>query len=313
VQFTPGEPDLRAYRSRLALTEIHYHPAPPTQTEAAAGFEEADFEFLELHNRGPGIVDLGALLLTGAVNFDFAGSAITELEAGSVLVVARNAEAFRFRYGDDVPLAGEWGAQRLDNAGELLHVSYGPDSLVFEIAYDDASPWPEEADGGGPSLESRFPGVQGLELEGAHWQASVEQGGTPGRLPGLRWEEWLGTHFSAAELQDPELAGPAADPDADGSTNLVEFALDSDPRAGGQVGLRVLRTGENWELSVPLREGIRGAAVAIEVSSDLKVWQSADIAPAVVFENGGRWELRWTIPARDEADGSPFYRMAVRR
>jgi surface-anchored protein len=46
---------------------------------------------------------------------------------------------------------------------------------------------------------------------------------------------WQAQHFSAAELDDRAISGPAADPDRDGMENLVEFACGLHPRQGGSV------------------------------------------------------------------------------
>lgn len=44
--------------------------------------------------------------------------------------------------------------------------------------------------------------------------------------------QWQAENFSSSELDDPALSGPAADPDHDGMTNLVEFAFGFDPKSG---------------------------------------------------------------------------------
>lgn len=48
--------------------------------------------------------------------------------------------------------------------------------------------------------------------------------------PGLSYPSWLALHFSAAELPNPALTGENADPDHDGSSNLLEYALARNPR-----------------------------------------------------------------------------------
>ena len=43
-------------------------------------------------------------------------------------------------------------------------------------------------------------------------------------------DAWRHGHFSAGELADPATAGDDADPDGDGRSNALEFAMGSDPR-----------------------------------------------------------------------------------
>ena len=46
----------------LRISEIHYHPADPTDQEIAAGFEDADdFEFIEIVNVSGDTVDLSTV------------------------------------------------------------------------------------------------------------------------------------------------------------------------------------------------------------------------------------------------------------
>ncbi len=61
--------------------------------------------------------------------------------------------------------------------------------------------------------------------------------------PGNLYNTWLGTHFTATELANPTLSGPAADADQDGLANALEFAAGSLPRdsaSGGASRLPVL-------------------------------------------------------------------------
>lgn len=45
------------------------------------------------------------------------------------------------------------------------------------------------------------------------------------------YDTWRFTHFTTEELADTTISGAAADPDADGQTNLLEYALNADPKA----------------------------------------------------------------------------------
>ncbi len=54
-------------------------------------------------------------------------------------------------------------------------------TTLIAFTYSDDSPWPEGADGDGPTLELVHPGADPNVAES--WQASVDAGGTPGMIP----------------------------------------------------------------------------------------------------------------------------------
>ena len=45
------------------------------------------------------------------------------------------------------------------------------------------------------------------------------------------WDAWRAANFTAAELADNSISGPAADPDADGLDNLAEYTLGALPKS----------------------------------------------------------------------------------
>ncbi|MBN1671110.1 MAG: lamin tail domain-containing protein [Kiritimatiellae bacterium] len=167
----------------VVIDEIMYHP-----------LDAAD-EFVELRNIGGSTVKLydpansaNTWRLSAAVDYAFPQG--TELGAGErVLVVATNESAFRAAYPDvpgDVRVFGPYEG-RLGNGGESVKL-WRPDAqdpegipwiLVDRVKYDDDSPWPESADGDGPSLE-RLDSA-GYGNDPANWSASLDAGGTPGR------------------------------------------------------------------------------------------------------------------------------------
>lgn len=103
-----------------------------------------------------------------------------ELEAGAVGVVVRNREAFVARYGEGIPIIGEFPQSRLNNGGETIALALDDGTVVHEVAYDDAEPWPVGADGEGFSLELVGLAVQPSQAE--HWRASAAIGGSPGQV-----------------------------------------------------------------------------------------------------------------------------------
>ncbi|PYI86454.1 MAG: hypothetical protein DME26_09005, partial [Verrucomicrobia bacterium] len=47
---------------------------------------------------------------------------------------------------------------------------------------------------------------------------------------GQGYDNWRTTYFTAAELANPAVSGPDADPDGDGFTNYQEYLSGTDPR-----------------------------------------------------------------------------------
>ncbi|MEX2188937.1 MAG: lamin tail domain-containing protein, partial [Pirellulales bacterium] len=138
----------------LAVSEIHFNPAPPTAAEITAGFASADdFEFIEVQNIRDRPLNLAGYKFTSGVEFTF-GS--VTLQPGQRAVVARNTAAFNARYGGGITPVGQYGSAipaldfQLDNGGERV-VLKGPfDNVVEDFSYRDN--WYELTDGLGFSL-----------------------------------------------------------------------------------------------------------------------------------------------------------------
>jgi hypothetical protein len=174
----------------VIFTEVHYHPGESDP-------EELD-EFVELWNRSDHGVNLfdpehpeNVWHLSGA-KFSFPPG--QRLEAGECAVIVRDdPEAFRQRMGlaPSVKVYGPFEG-RLDGSGErltllrpLLPEQDGgewriPMVPVDSLRYNDKAPWPETADGAGPTLERRHP--DGMTDEPRTWRASLREGGSPGRF-----------------------------------------------------------------------------------------------------------------------------------
>src|SRR6185436_7129093 len=98
----------------LAITEMMYHPAPPTTATNVAG----DFEFIELKNVGAQSLSLIGVRFTNGIDFTFtATNAVTNLGPGQYCVVVKNRTAFLSRYPGVTNIAGEYFGS-LENAGE---------------------------------------------------------------------------------------------------------------------------------------------------------------------------------------------------
>jgi hypothetical protein len=95
------------------------------------------------------------------------------------------------------------------------------------------------------------------------------------------WDEWRFVKFSAAERRDPNLSGAMADADHDGIVNLLEYALDLDPkRADANPGfhgtLQMIHDADGAEEAYVLTFHRRLAPTdliyEIETSTNLSTW-----------------------------------------
>lgn len=174
---------------RLGISELMYHPAPPSASERGAGFVSADdFEFVELVNTGTTTYGLSGLRFTMGIQFEFARSTLTHVGPGEFVLLVRNRSAFEARYGAGRRIAGQYSG-RLDNSGERVLLVNGAGETVLDFRYGTSGDWPTSADGGGHALEAVDPA--GRLDEAAHWRASPLTGGSPGepnQPPALKLE-----------------------------------------------------------------------------------------------------------------------------
>jgi hypothetical protein len=116
----------------------------------------SDFEFMELTNNSSSPIDLTGIYFGGlGLTYQFPEGA--SLPAQNVLYLSNDSESFNQRYGFE-PF--DEFSRSLSNDGEdlILRDAYG--NSIDEVTYNDALPWPEEADGEGSFLK-----LVGLDLD----------------------------------------------------------------------------------------------------------------------------------------------------
>ncbi len=135
----------------LRISEIYYHPFPPTASELVAnsGLDQEDFEFLELVNRGSTPIDVLGVHFTDGIELTLPAA---QLQPSEAAVVVRNEAAFRLRFGAGPRVIGVYTDSRLNNDGEQLTLADAAGVEFFSVDYGDRDPWPAGADGAGPSL-----------------------------------------------------------------------------------------------------------------------------------------------------------------
>jgi hypothetical protein len=189
AQFIVGSP---ASINNLVVSEIHYHAPDPTAAENAynATWTNDSFDYIELKNVGSTNIDLVGVQFTVGVTYAFsASSSITTLAPGEYVVVAKNLEAFSYRYDSSMlaRIAGVYSGN-LANGGELLTLVDYVGGQIFSFTYDDEGAWPTRPDGDGSSLELISPAstpktaaARTTYLQNAaNWRASSEYGGSVG-------------------------------------------------------------------------------------------------------------------------------------
>ncbi|WP_197528396.1 lamin tail domain-containing protein [Aeoliella mucimassa] len=104
------------------------------------------------------------------------------LAPGERLVVVNDPQAFEYRYGTNVRVAGQYSGN-LSNGGETIKLDDANNSTILDFEYYDGNEpgeelWPSSPDGGGPSLV--VVDAHGDYNLGSNWMASSIDGGTPG-------------------------------------------------------------------------------------------------------------------------------------
>lgn len=228
---TLGQPNAGPRIGPIVISEVHYHP------------EDDGFEFIELLNITGSSVPLfdpahpaNSWRIQG---IDYTFPADVTLGPNALLIVAgADPIAFRTRY--EVPpgiaVLGPF-AGSLQNSGENLQLLAPdhPDGIetprvaVEELRYDDRSPWPTGADGGGLSLQRRSPAA--FANSPANWKAAAP---SPGSVPAEADTDGDGMpdDWESARRTNPLVPDSDEDPDGDGMTNGQEHTAGTDPQSG---------------------------------------------------------------------------------
>lgn len=107
------------------------------------------------------------------------------------------------------------------------------------------------------------------------------------RLPAtvMSWQQWAGHYWPG--VSDENIIGPDADADHDGLTNLLEYALDTNPTEGDlreQPQPSVIEhNGEQYlALTYRRRAGVSGLICQAQVSNDMFTWRDLTASPELM-------------------------------
>jgi len=311
---SPGRVGRSQPNSPIRISELMFNPGPPTEEEKADGFiENDDFEFIELLNISSEVQDLSNYELLGAVRIRFNNFSI---QPGQRVVVVKRVRAFRARYGDSVPVIGEYSGNLNNNYEELI-LRDSSDQTILDFNY--FGDWYESTDGKGHSLNivNADGGPVFWSIEDG-WRPSKSIHGSPGKKSDPYFS-WAWDNFSDSAAIDSSISGELEDPDNDSLVNIAEYALGTDPTTHDEGYFHSVADEDRKKFMV-LTHTIGGSGTDVEMvlerSSDLKTWNAID----PLSENYIDSELKNGVRQRTTIDDIPissgvrrFYRLVVRR
>lgn len=125
---------------------------------------------------------------------------------------------------------------------------------------------------------------------------SLSAGATPSAAITIQdkpYDSWRFSHFTPGELDDSNISGPSADPDTDGQSNLMEYALSAEPKIADSLNHAPVAsiTDDHITLTYTRPTLVADVTYSTEWSVDLQTWQTG----AAVIE---------TLSTTDNGDGT---------
>ncbi|MBV7336085.1 CotH kinase family protein [Chloroflexi bacterium TSY] len=165
ASFFPASDQSASMLTKLKISEVMYNPS-----------DGEEFEYVELHNAGETHLDIGGTRLTSGIEHLIPAG--QRMIPGEALVIAKNPEAFRRKYGfapgNRVGYKGN-----LSNRGETVGLTDLRGEEFLRITYSDSALTHVLADGGGYSLVQPLASQAGADSDG--WHVSLARNGSPGQ------------------------------------------------------------------------------------------------------------------------------------
>jgi uncharacterized delta-60 repeat protein len=123
------------------------------------------------------------------------------------------------------------------------------------------------------------------------------------------FQTWQQGFFNEGEIADANLSGPTADPDGDGFTNLLEYALGLDPKTTDTTDLpEVSTTATDWVYTFTRPSDRAELTYEVEVSTNLTSW-TITLTPTFVSTSGAieTWQATYPLSSATNA----FFRLKV--
>lgn len=178
-----GEPDPDNTRADLGAFYFNKTAATPNIVINEISYNQPDDmitgDWVELYNPDAEPVDVsGWVFKDESDDHVFTLPNGTFLAPHGYLVLCEDTTEFRQFFPDVHPVLGNTGFG-LSGSGELVRLFNSSGDIVDSLTFDDNTPWPEEADGEGPTLELISASYDNALAQS--WKASQNNGGTPGK------------------------------------------------------------------------------------------------------------------------------------
>lgn len=136
-------------------------------------------------------------------------------------------------------------------------------------------------------------GTYGFTLQAADAIGNVATQSLTISVANVPFPIWVAQHFSPGQQADPAVSDPTADPDHDGLSNLMEFALNRSPFAPDTPLVSTIEIDPNdqqpyFTFTYTRRKVSRDITYHLEVSSDLATWieDSAQVQEISATDDG---------------------------
>lgn len=260
---TPEAPNSGPALGPVFISEIHYAP-----------ISSDSHEFVELTNLGDTTISLEFWKLRGGLDFNFNSS--HRIAAGaSIVIVTFDPQVnlvqtidFRdtFEITPSVTLIGPATDGPLNNSNGTVRLQKGLDEdgsdqvTIDAVRYQSALPWPVTT--GGSSLTRN--GAIDFGNFSSSWNAAIP---TPGEvLETESYQNWAITNSLGSENEDP---------DSDSLSNLLEFALGTDPNSPDEF-TSFVRISPEGTVSFTSHIDRSGVTLEFQTSSDLETWSTKE-------------------------------------
>jgi hypothetical protein len=302
--------------SNLTISKIMWKPAPPTEADILAGFtDDSEFEYLELYNPSANPVDLTGIGFSAGLDIAPMSEDPVDIAPGSRVVLAAKPSAFLHRYGSSPRVVGKFvNDSNLSGSERITLVDASGTNIITSFIYNAVAtgPWPKnETSGTGAALVLIQPELKPDPSLGVNWRASLPINPAPGSDDRPDLTKWQLQHFGGA-------TDLAADTDADGLANLIEFALGLDPNSGDDPSRRPAFSFTNDPVpaivfSFRRQKFLENLSWEVEHATTLDTWSTVPgpVETLSIVDHGDGTETITYRSPLDEGNPARFFRLRL--